>query len=121
VSIPIIILVIITEIYEQSFICRYGSLEVQNHLYIIIGWCEHGNLEEYLKNCSELDWSIKLKIAVGIANGLVFCHHRDIFHHDIRSHNILLDINMCAKLSGFHLSRKDGQVTTTLDQVKGAR
>ncbi|CAG8449377.1 23539_t:CDS:2 [Dentiscutata erythropus] len=102
----------------ENVVKFYGILEAQSQLYMIISWCEHGNLEEYMKKNPDLDWSIKLKIAIGIANGLVFCHHRDILHHDVRSHNILLDANICAKLSGFHLSRKDGHETTTIDQIE---
>ncbi|CAG8760754.1 19394_t:CDS:2, partial [Gigaspora margarita] len=96
----------------------YGTLEKQTKIYMIISWCEHGNLEEYIKNNQDLDWTIKLKIATGIANGLVFCHHRDILHHDVRSYNILLDANICAKLSGFHLSRKEENETTSINQIE---
>ncbi|CAG8485054.1 32160_t:CDS:2 [Racocetra persica] len=100
----------------ENVVKFYGTLETQSQLYMIISWCEHGNLEEYIKNNQDLDWSIKLKIVTGIANGLVFCHYRDILHHDVRSYNILLDANICAKLSGFHLSRKEGHETTSIDQ-----
>ncbi|CAG8576887.1 2923_t:CDS:2, partial [Acaulospora colombiana] len=38
--------------------------------YLITEWCEHGNLEEYLSQNPELDWTVKVDIATGIANGL---------------------------------------------------
>lgn len=74
---------------------------------MITEWCEHGNLEEYLLRNEKLDWNVKINIATGIANGLVFCHDRDILHHDIRSSNIMLDAYLCAKLSNFDLSRRE--------------
>jgi serine/threonine protein kinase len=74
---------------------------------LITEWCEHGNLEEYLEKNPNLDWNIKVNIATGVANGLVFCHDRDILHHDMRSSNIMLDAHLCAKLSNFDLSRRE--------------
>ncbi|CAG8522022.1 6239_t:CDS:2 [Paraglomus occultum] len=83
-----------------------GTLQDSGKLYMITQWCENGNLENYLANApANLDWSIKLKIATGIANGLVFCHDREVLHHDLRSHNVLLDDRLCPKLTGFQLSR----------------
>src|SRR6185312_17293096 len=87
-------------------ILSIGTLQDGGSLYMITQWCENGNLEDYLTNTpANLDWSIKLNIATGIANGLVFCHDREVLHHDLRSHNILLDDRLCPKLSGFQLSR----------------
>jgi serine/threonine protein kinase len=85
----------------------FGIYNLNGDQYLITEWCEHGNLEEYLSRNPELDWNVKVNIATGIANGLVFCHDRDILHHDIRSSNIMLDANLCAKLSNFDLSRKE--------------
>jgi len=77
-------------------IISIGTLQDSGSLYMITQWCENGNLKDYLKNApANLDWSIKLKIATGIANGLVFCHDREVLHHDLRSHNILLDYRLC--------------------------
>ncbi|CAG8790784.1 35739_t:CDS:2, partial [Gigaspora margarita] len=81
--------------------------------FMILEWCEHGNLEEYLLQNPGVDWKIKIEIAKGIANGLVFCHDREILHHDIKSSNILLDAHLRAKLSNFDLSRKKDDVTNS--------
>ncbi|CAB4381897.1 unnamed protein product [Rhizophagus irregularis] len=85
----------------------FGIYKLSGDQYLITEWCEHGNLEEYLLRNPGLDWNVKVNIATGIANGVVFCHDRDILHHDIRSSNIMLDAHLCPKLSNFELSRRE--------------
>ncbi|RIA87074.1 kinase-like domain-containing protein [Glomus cerebriforme] len=91
----------------ENVIKFFGIYKLNGEQYLITEWCDHGNLEEYLLRNPELDWNIKVNIATGIANGLVFCHDRDILHHDIRCSNILFNAHLCAKLSNFELSRKE--------------
>ncbi|RIA85261.1 kinase-like domain-containing protein [Glomus cerebriforme] len=91
----------------ENVIKFFGIYKLNGDQYLITEWCEHGNLEKYLLQNPELDWNIKVNIATGITNGLVFCHDRDILHHDIRTSNILLNAHLCAKLSNFELSRKE--------------
>ncbi|GBB85994.1 hypothetical protein RclHR1_12430003 [Rhizophagus clarus] len=88
-----------------------GIYELHGNQYLVTEWCEHGNLEEYLLRNPGLDWNVKVNIATGIANGVVFCHDRDILHHDIRTSNIMLDAYLCPKLSNFELSRKEKDIS----------
>ncbi|CAG8499652.1 18497_t:CDS:2 [Racocetra persica] len=97
----------------ENVIKFFGIYKSRGQEYMILEWCEHGNLEEYLLRNPEVDWNVKIKIAKGIANGLVFCHDREILHHDIKSSNILLDAHLCTKLSNFDLSRKKNDVTNS--------
>ncbi|RHZ86874.1 hypothetical protein Glove_43g68 [Diversispora epigaea] len=91
----------------KNVIKFFGVYKLNGDQYLVTEWCEHGNLEEYLLRNPGLDWNVKVNIATGIANGVVFCHDRDILHHDIRSSNIMLDAYLCAKLSNFELSRRE--------------
>ncbi|KAJ6771307.1 hypothetical protein OIU74_017696 [Salix koriyanagi] len=57
-----------------------------------------------------LPWSIRMKIALGAAEGLAFLHEeaeRPVIYRDFKTSNILLDADYNAKLSDFGLA-KDG-------------
>ena len=55
------------------------------------------------------DWTRRLKIIKGIAQGLLYLHHDlpvSIIHRDVKVSNILLDLNMNPKISDFGFARR---------------
>ncbi|KAA8529234.1 hypothetical protein F0562_033967 [Nyssa sinensis] len=55
-----------------------------------------------------MDWATRVKIAAGAARGIAYLHedcHPRIIHRDIKSSNILLDINFEARVSDFGLAK----------------
>lgn len=55
-----------------------------------------------------LDWSTRIKIAVGAAQGLEYLHCKanpPVIYRDLKSANILLDENFYPKLSDFGLAK----------------
>ncbi|KAG9287199.1 hypothetical protein G9A89_001607 [Geosiphon pyriformis] len=83
----------------------YGITIESNFLYLATKWAEFGDLETYLYNNPGIKWKRKAKFVASISNALSWCHSRDILHHDIRYHSILLDDNLTPKLSNFAMSR----------------
>ncbi|CAI0420640.1 unnamed protein product [Linum tenue] len=96
------------------------------HLVKLIGYCreeEHrllvyqympcGSLENHLftpkGHGASLQWSTRMKIALGAAKGLQFLHdsQKPVIYRDFKASNILLDSDYTAKLSDFGLA-KDG-------------
>eukprot|EP01018_Ginkgo_biloba_P026245 Gb_39447 [translate_table: standard] len=87
--------------------CRYG-----NDRLLIYSYMENGSLDywlhERLDGGSMLDWSTRLKIAIGAGRGLSYLHmicEPHIVHRDIKSSNILLDDKFEAHVADFGLSR----------------
>ncbi|KAL0834435.1 hypothetical protein Bca101_086324 [Brassica carinata] len=64
----------------------------------------HDEKPEVEKKKKVLDWEARLRIAVGLAQGVEYLHHDrvpPILHRDIKSSNVLLDSNMEAHLGDF--------------------
>ncbi len=70
-----------------------------------------------------MDWPIRKNICIGIASGLKYLHQDvqpPIVHRDIKPANILLDINLSAKIADFGLARlfpKIGSHVNTINIV----
>lgn len=87
----------------------------------------NGSLDYHLfKGQSHLTWSIRFKIAQGLASALLYLHEeweQCVVHRDIKSSNIMLDSNFNAKLGDFGLARlvdhEKGSQTTVLAGTMG--
>uniref|UniRef100_A0A0E0JII1 non-specific serine/threonine protein kinase n=1 Tax=Oryza punctata TaxID=4537 RepID=A0A0E0JII1_ORYPU len=66
-----------------------------------------------------LDWPTRLRVAVGVAQGLYYMHHEctpPIVHRDVKTSNILLDSEFRAKVADFGLARMLCGYTRKVDE-----
>lgn len=84
------------------------------HRLLIYEFLESGSLDRwiFMNSVNPLRWEVRYQIAIDTARGLAFLHDgsRDkVLHLDVKPQNILLDVNMRAKLADFGLSKLVGR------------
>ncbi|ESQ47233.1 hypothetical protein EUTSA_v10028225mg [Eutrema salsugineum] len=109
----------------EEFINEVASMSRTSHVNIVslLGFCYEGNkraiIYEFMPNGSldkflsenmstQMDWERLFDIAVGVSRGLEYLHNRcvsRIVHFDIKPQNILMDIDLCPKISDFGLAK----------------
>nr|POE56163.1 putative inactive leucine-rich repeat receptor-like protein kinase [Quercus suber] len=109
--------------FEKQFVSELFALGRLRHknLFPLLGYCKerkgkllvykyilNGNLCDWLHamegNDKILEWHLRIKIAIGIARGLAWLHHKCNFrvvHLSLSSTSILLDKNFEPKISNF--------------------
>ncbi|QCE07378.1 serine/threonine-protein kinase PBS1 [Vigna unguiculata] len=83
---------------------------VEGEMHLVFELSKLGSLGTLLHGSdkSKLDWSKRYKIALGIADGLLYLHescHRRIIHRDIKAENILVTENFEPQICDFGLAK----------------
>ncbi|CAH8355312.1 unnamed protein product [Eruca vesicaria subsp. sativa] len=109
----------------DEFINEVASMSRTSHVNIVslLGFCYEGNkraiIYEFMPNGSldkfisqnmsaKRDWEKLYDIALGVSRGLEYLHNRcvsRIVHFDIKPQNILMDKDLCPKISDFGLAK----------------
>ncbi|KAJ4912572.1 hypothetical protein Rs2_07193 [Raphanus sativus] len=109
----------------EDFINELASMSRASHVNIVslFGFCyegskraivydfmPNGSLDKFISEnmSTKMDWKILYNIAVGVARGLEYLHNScvsKIVHFDIKPQNILMDGDLCPKISDFGLAK----------------
>ncbi|MCL7029640.1 hypothetical protein MKW94_012923 [Papaver nudicaule] len=88
---------------------RLIGFGVEGGLHLVLQYSPHGSLTSLLHGSEKkLEWNIRYKVAVGVAEGLNYLHkgcHRRIIHRDIKASNILLTQDYEPQISDFGLAK----------------
>ncbi|CAI6007488.1 unnamed protein product [Closterium sp. NIES-65] len=104
----------------QAEILVLGDLRHPN-LVQLLGYCmedsrailvyelvERGDLHHWLHPNSDpcLTWEQRVHVAVGMAEGMAYLHGQNIIHRDFKSHNVMLDHELRAKVTDFGMATR---------------
>ncbi|KAK9920195.1 hypothetical protein M0R45_028754 [Rubus argutus] len=101
---------LLSRLHHRNLVSLVGYCEEEEEQMLVYEFMPNGTLRDWLsdKIKGSLDFSMRLRIALGSAKGILYLHteaNPPIFHRDIKATNILLDSNYTAKVADFGLSR----------------
>ncbi|CAN6361811.1 unnamed protein product [Urochloa humidicola] len=118
---------VISNITHHNLVKLHGCCVDGGQKMLIYNYVENNSLAQTLFGNSRsgivFDWKARMKICIGVANGLTYLHEEvrpPIVHRDIKASNILLDRNLSPKLADFGLAKFfPGNMTHISTRVAG--
>ncbi|KAJ3450205.1 receptor for activated protein kinase c rack1 [Anaeramoeba flamelloides] len=80
---------------HPNIVKLYEAYRIKNHLYLVMEYCDRGDLEKEIETRSHFDESSAKKIFFQIVSALKYMHGKSLIHRDIKPQNILLCSPKC--------------------------
>ncbi|KAL9230198.1 hypothetical protein vseg_005583 [Gypsophila vaccaria] len=108
-------LVFLSRVHHKHLVRLVGYCEERDERLLVYEYMKNGALYDHLHSKNNVvngnslinSWKMRIKIALDAARGIEYLHNYavpPIIHRDIKSSNILLDIDWTARVSDFGLS-----------------
>ncbi|KAH9777719.1 PAS domain-containing protein tyrosine kinase family protein [Citrus sinensis] len=113
---------IIKKLRHPNVLLFMGAVASQERLGIVTEFLPRGSLFKTLhKNYQALDIKRRLRMALDVARGMNYLHHRNppIVHRDLKSSNLLVDKNWTVKVGDFGLSSLKNATYLTAKSGRG--
>ena len=111
---------LMSQLRHPNIVTFYKICSEPNRYCIVMEYCDRGSLYHWLRTPEAMSWPERMRISVEFATGLQFLHENNVLHRDLKSHNVLLDRNLTAKISDFGLSKVKTETSSQVTQgMKG--
>ena len=90
---------------HKNVVQMYEIMESENKLYIVLDFCEKGELFDYIVERERLNEKKACSFFQQLIDGIEYIHQINICHRDLKPENILLDSQENIKISDFGLSK----------------
>lgn len=101
---------VLTRVHHTNLVQLIGYCTVES-LFLIYEYVNNGTLDRHLHsrdNLPPLSWEARVQIALDAARGLEYIHEHTkptYIHRDVKSSNILIDMQLHAKVADFGLTK----------------
>ncbi|CAL9002876.1 unnamed protein product [Prunus brigantina] len=110
---------------HKNLVHLQGWCKKKNNLLIVYDYIPYGSLDTLIfepRDNFVLSWEQRFNILKGIASGLLYLHEeweQVVIHRDVKSSNVLIDVDMNPRLSDFGLARlyDHGEISHTTGVV----
>ncbi|XVE61205.1 hypothetical protein DITRI_Ditri06bG0020800 [Diplodiscus trichospermus] len=103
----------LAKIRHKNIVKVLGFFHSDESIFLIYEFLQMGSLGDLIfRPDFQLQWSVRLRIAIGVAQGLAYLHKDylpHLLHRNLKSKNILLDADYEPKLTDFGLDRIVGE------------
>ncbi|KAL2923739.1 hypothetical protein RDABS01_015230 [Bienertia sinuspersici] len=99
----------LAKIRHKNIVKILGFCCTEDSIFLIYEYLPKGSLGDVIgKPNFQMQWNVRLRIAIGVAQGLSYLHNDyspHLLHRDLKSSNILLDSDFEPKITDFALDR----------------
>ncbi|PQQ10355.1 putative inactive leucine-rich repeat receptor-like protein kinase [Prunus yedoensis var. nudiflora] len=103
----------LAKIRHKNVVKVLGFCHSDDSIFLIYEFLQKGSLGDLISRPDfNLQWNVRLRIAIGVAQGLGYLHKDyvpHLLHRNVKSKNILLDADLEPKLTDFALDRIVGE------------
>ncbi|XP_057420750.1 L-type lectin-domain containing receptor kinase IX.1-like isoform X2 [Lotus japonicus] len=101
---------VISQLRHRNLVRLIGWCHDRGEFLLLYEFMPNGSLDAHLfsKRITPLAWSVRHKIALGLASAVLYLHEeweRCVVHRDIKSSNVMLDSSFNVKLGDFGLAK----------------
>ncbi|KAL6650884.1 hypothetical protein ACP70R_009809 [Stipagrostis hirtigluma subsp. patula] len=104
---------VLAKIRHKNIAKMIGFLYTEGEVSVMYDYLQRGSLKDLI--CAPkftMGWKKRVRIALGVAQGLVLLHHDytpRVLHRDLKSSNVLLDDELEPRVTGFGIDRIVGE------------